>query len=292
MQAFQAYFEELTQLIELYKDAAKSDSLSIADLKKRNERLYAPFLTENYETSFANPDYCYERMGEVGPLLSAVFSQLLVLKGYYYHNNPLMDEVEEYLLAFRKLWASDQLTVETVKEKILGYSLQAQKNQLENRIKWNYCSSTSRYMDVILNEDLDDEAYLYHLNFYVTDNERKLSAHLSKQTQAQIDDIANLFFDAYMRAFPRNNMQRGGRNSMSIYAIAGMERVTRALILRIQQAGFIPFIVENHSTEFNTQFLYDHKEDDGIYLSEKHYEAYLEQLKQIYAENRVKLEDY
>ena len=103
MQVYQMYFEQVIKYIELYSNTKRKDSLLLAELQERNEILYAPFLTNNYGSSFANPEYCYETMGEVGPLLSAVFSQLLLLKEYYFHDDPLVDEFKEHLLSFYKL---------------------------------------------------------------------------------------------------------------------------------------------------------------------------------------------
>ncbi len=291
MSTFKQYFDQLNALIQLYSEPLRSD-LDLGELEDLNKRQYEPFILENYEKSFTNPDYCQEAMGEVGPALSVVFGQLLYLKTMTYLGDPFKSAFIDYLKGFEALWIAGDLTKERAEKAIQDFSYDYQDYKLKYTIDRNFNSEFKTLANVILSEDLSKLDYLYKLNIYVTENERRLSKHLSQMPQEEIDAIAVQFLDAYLRGYPRNNMEREGRDSMGIVGVGGMERVTKALILKMQQRGFKPFVVMIQSTSYNKQFDIDHKADNAIYLSEAHLAKYKEQLEEALKDREAACRDY
>ena len=291
MSTLNQYFDKMNEMIALYSQPL-GDDLSLDELQEINKKQYEPYLLENYKTSFANPDYCYDTFGEVGPALAVVFGQLLNLKTMTNLNNPLAPSFVEYLKGFETLWREDNLTKDTVEKAIQDYSFTFQNYRVGYTLDRNFNSGFTTLMDVILNEDLSKPDYLYKLNMYVGDNEILMQQHLSKMPQEEIDAIAIQFIDAYMRGYPRNNMDRAGRNGMGIVGVGGMERVTKALILEMQKRGYKPFVVFVQSTEYNKQFDIDHKADQAVYLTEAHLDAYEKQMEEAFSERAEVCKDY
>ena len=283
------YTRQLEGLIALYSAAPQEAQ---TDAAHSNRRCYEPFLPENYAFSYANPDFCASCFGEAGGLLSAVFCQTLIYKDYVFEGNGFAHEMAEYLRSFCAMRERGELTAQNIRRVMHAFSFGLQKAQLERRIVSTYCSDFHVLTDILMNSDLQTPHYLYRLNMCVTEEEKRLSAHVAKLPQPQIDDIASLFVDGYLRAYPRNGMERAGRCGMGVVGIAGMERFTRALILEIRKRGFKPFVSRIEGTIYNQQMLLDHKADDAAYLAKAHADAYQRDTEALFAKHQNRCEDY
>lgn len=279
---YNTYFKQLNQLIERYRENEKSNNLTLEAQKEKNHRLYEPFLYRNYETSFANPEYCKKQFGEMGPMLSAVFSQTLTVKDLMYHQDPFADEMTTYLQSFQQLWKQGELTSKTMKETMTNFARKALPTQVSNRIFKTYSYDYQTLTQIILTADLTKPDYLFDLNIYVDDNEIKLSEHMNTMAQDKIDQMAVSYVDAYLNGYTRNNTDRAGRTGMGIATIAGLERFTKALIKEIEERGFKPFVCLLQSTSFNKQFEFDHKFDNAVYLDPNYYEQYIKILAEMF----------
>ena len=70
---FQAYIRSVRELFLNILNVYKAEP---ADYKKWNESLYADIKGEAYETSYANPAFCFQAFGEgTGPCLSVYYVQ-------------------------------------------------------------------------------------------------------------------------------------------------------------------------------------------------------------------------
>ena len=75
---------ELAELVE----SGKYANLPLKELEDWNDRLYAKILPENYETSYANPQYAVSVFGkEIGQFLAAVYAELRSLIAAAYEND-------------------------------------------------------------------------------------------------------------------------------------------------------------------------------------------------------------
>ena len=52
------------------------DKLSLEEMRSLNESLYSDLLGENYENSYANPEYAVKQYGEMGQLLSMLYAEM------------------------------------------------------------------------------------------------------------------------------------------------------------------------------------------------------------------------
>ena len=80
---FRDYFQKMADfaiMIDELKESILSGAyyrLSTFELEKWNERLYQDILPENYESSYANPAYAVEKLGEAyGQILSFLYTEL------------------------------------------------------------------------------------------------------------------------------------------------------------------------------------------------------------------------
>ena len=80
---FGDYFRKMAdfvaQMDRLYKDVEQQrmTDWSMEALSAYNNALYSDILPENYEKSYANPDYAAQKLGsDYGPLLSFLYTEL------------------------------------------------------------------------------------------------------------------------------------------------------------------------------------------------------------------------
>jgi leucyl aminopeptidase (aminopeptidase T) len=284
-------FKQLNEIIAQYSDANQSENLTFEARKQQNQRFYEPFLYKNYQQSFANPSYCQETMGDIGPMLSVIYSQCLELKDLCYHKDPFAETMQAYLLSFEALWKQGQLTAETIQEAMIAFARKALPKRINNRILKAYSYKYHTLTDKIMQADLTKPDYLFDLNVFVDENEIKLCEYMNTLPQKQLDEMAVMYTDAYLNGYTRNNMDRVGRRGMSIATIAGLERFTKALINELQARGFNPFVYLIQSTSFNKQFEFDHKFDNAIYLDQTYYEQYVTTLSEAFVANKA-CQDY
>ena len=83
---FKEYFDKgvnlLLQVDEIYNlDIRKA---SEAELEKLNKDMYKELEKDNYKTSFANPDFAKEKLGEYSKLLCYLYTKIRDLIPYAY----------------------------------------------------------------------------------------------------------------------------------------------------------------------------------------------------------------
>ena len=64
------------------------EKLSFDEMKEINHKLYADISEENYGTSYANPAWAVEKLGEdFGTFLSFLYTEMRAQIGYAYEGN-------------------------------------------------------------------------------------------------------------------------------------------------------------------------------------------------------------
>ena len=84
---FKQTAEFILQMKQLLQDCenGRFDGMKLEELKKRNEALYEDILPGKYETSYANPAYAANRLGEdYGRLLSFLYAEIRGMIVYAY----------------------------------------------------------------------------------------------------------------------------------------------------------------------------------------------------------------
>ena len=91
---YQNYFEKVAEfLLQIEENrqwilAGNLQTAAVEELERRNHQLYQDILPENYEDSYANPQYAVSVFGkEMGQFLAALYAELRSLITATYEND-------------------------------------------------------------------------------------------------------------------------------------------------------------------------------------------------------------
>ncbi len=299
---FDDYFRKTASFILKIHELDTKKDYTLEQWQEINQSIYWDILPEQYETSYGNPAYAVEKLGEVhGRILSFLYTELRGLIVYKFENRleemavlqELFVEIyntfeEEFLPTYRELqqivywWISDysDLTV-------------------SRRIREGVDPSLDFALKIIREEDLEDLRYLYKYGEYITENERKMAQHLNSLPQETIDLMASVYTEGYRIGFELGNKDLSKKKTVNIRYNIGFERMIRKAVENFEKMGLKPVIYraavesinkrQQHRIGYfgaipNKQFDYDHRADNAIYLDKAFMERKLGVMRTAYEE--------
>jgi leucyl aminopeptidase (aminopeptidase T) len=261
------YFAELEN--EIDDDYYQNNSL--ADLQKTNQEFFEEIIPENYEESYANPEFCEKEFGqELGGLLSAYYVNY---RNYITHSfqhlryqmekwNKLFIDVYELILKSEPQPGElKKLTKRIYKEK----NVDAQKRYLN----LNYHAGTDIYKKIVQNADINDVSYLFQYGRNITSNEIKTAEFLMKYPQEKIDVLADAITKAFFRGYELAKKDISIKKTVGLFYHLGQEKIVKTLIEKLEAAGLTPILSMIFTTNPNRQYRYDHRFDNSLYLDEQ-----------------------
>lgn len=308
----QEYFAESGSfLIEVMKlmDAIVDGSYcqcSCDSLKNYHDRIYESLLPEKYETSYLNPAYAVLRLGDdFGKLLSAIYADCTAAIGFAYEGN--LEAVVTFLELLIQIYVllegddEDKYKLEDIKDAyywfVSDYSELFVTDSVEKMINPNQ----DFYTEIIENDDLDKDDYLYRLGNPISDNELKMAAHLRGLSEDKINAMAATYVEGYRKGFEVCGKDISIKETVQIYYPIGMELVVKSAIEQFRDLGFavtlrrestLSFLGRGggkyggYSTSVNKQFDFDHKDDMALYLDKAMSDRLLEVRRVAFEHNR------
>ena len=307
---FRDYFQKMADfaiMIDELKESILSGAyyrLSTFELEKWNERLYQDILPENYESSYANPAYAVEKLGEAyGQILSFLYTELRGSIVYAFEKRTeYLDILFELLIEVYNQFEEAQMPDEkSIRETIYWYASDYCDVFVADRIREQVDPEESFAADIICNCDLDDERYLYFFGEYVSDNERKTAAHLASLPQETIQRMADVYTEGYRMGFVNTGKDLARKSVVNIRYVLGFERVVRQAIRNFEKMGLKPSIYRSSVSAItkrqhlkigyyggiaNKQYEYDHKDDQGLFLDKQFIERKLEVMKTAFEKHK------
>ena len=307
---FRDYFQKMADfaiMIDELKESILSGAyyrLSTFELEKWNERLYQDILPENYETSYANPAYAVEKLGEAyGQILSFLYTELRGSIVYAFEKRTeYLDILFELLIEVYNQFEEAQMPDErSIRETIYWYASDYCDVFVADRIREQVDPEESFAADIICNCDLDDERYLYFFGEYISDNERKTAAHLAALPQETIQRMAFVYTEGYRMGFVNTGKDLSRKSVVNIRYVLGFERVVRQAIRNFEKMGLKPSIYRSSVSAItkrqhlkigyyggiaNKQYEYDHKDDQGLFLDKQFIERKLEVMKTAFEKHK------
>ena len=177
---FRDYFHKMAdfvaQMDRLYKDVEQQamEDWTMEALKAHNDSLYNDILPENYETSYANPDYAAQKLGsDYGPLLSFLYTELRGMIAWAYESRKTqMTIIMELLIEIYNYFEdASQPDSRFLKQAIYWYISDYSDMMLEDMICDQVDERRTFIKDIICESDLGDLSYLYRYGEYVGENE-------------------------------------------------------------------------------------------------------------------------
>ena len=303
---YRDYFQDVANFI-LDIDAIKERletkpnvDCTLEELKNENENIYKDVLSENYEMSFANPSYAATKMGtEVGQILSFLYAEIRSEIPYVY------EQRLEYLTICNELFIEVYNCFEGVKEPdieelrsiIYWYASDYCDVFLTDRIEEQVSPECSFATDIVMNSNLNDLSYLYYYGEFISENEIETAKHLNSLPQEVIDRMAEVYTEGYRKGFEVAGIDLSKKTVVNVRYQLGFERVIRKAIENFAKMGLRPSIYraavnvvtkrQQHKIGYcggnpNTQYEYDHRDDQALFLDKKFIERILDVMKNAY----------
>ena len=309
------YFKRMAEFVELLsdwkhqvdtEDIWKQDMQSI---QAYNHLLYEDILPESYATSYANPAYAVQQLGEdYGQLLSFVYTEL---RGgiVYVVENRLFDLTihVELLVEILCLFEEGVPEAKEIREVIYYFVSDYADRTVDYRTREILDPELSFATDIIMQSDLDDLRYLFRYGEYITENEIKLAHFLNSMPQEEIDAMAYTYTHGYEEGFRIAGIDLTKKKTVNIRYSIGQERMIRAAIGQFQQMGLTPVIYRAPvarinrrlalrpgytATAANKQYDYDHRMDEAIFLDKAFVERKVSVLHNAYEKRKQLAKEY
>ena len=269
------------------------NDFSLDRLKELNKSLFEEIYSENYEESFANPEYAVKTLGEeYGKILCYIYT-----KNRGMIRNVYMGRLEEGVLQmelFTQIYNYfedvEQLEYDNVYETVYSYEKDNTEIFTDLMIEDRIDPDNKFAVDIVMNSDLNDLRYLYKYGEHVGFNELKMAEFLNSLSQEEIDRLAKVYTEGYRIGFINTGKDISKKGTVDIRYSLGFERIIRSAIFNFKKMGLEPVIyqVGYTTTSPNRQYAYDHRYDDALYLDKAYIKRKLEVSRHAY-ESRKQL---
>ena len=282
---FGDFFRKMAQFLSMTADVMDEESveLTLEELKERNHHFYQDILPENYESSYGNPAYAVNKLGDYGKAFSFLYAELAGTVAYA-HEKRLWDmtvSMELFLEVYSAFCEEELPEAATVEGILRSYVNDYCQDMMEQRIREGVDPELDFATDIILNSDLSDLRYLYRYGEFVSENETGVAEFLNSLSQEEIDKMASTYTEGYRIGFITGRKDITKKKTVNIRYSLGFERMVKAAILQFEKMGLKP-VIYRHATHAvnkrgavrvgytggvaNPQYDYDHRQDSALFL--------------------------
>lgn len=305
---FARFFKEeaqfITKMLELSEiiREKKTQQWTLEEWKLNNESLYADILPEQYQTSFGNPEYAVQELGEVhGRILSFLYAEIrgLIVFAFEQRWDDILIICELFIEIYNCFEEEELPGYRQIQQIVYWYVSDYSDQTLAYRIREAVDPSLDFATKIIMESDLNDLRYLYQYGEYVNDSIIETAKFLNRLPQEEIDRIASVYTEGYRIGFILGNKDLSKKKTVNIRYILGFERIIRKAIENFAEMGLKPVIYRSAVQSINKrehlrigyygaipnkQFEYDHKGDAAIYLDRAFMERKLGVMRSAYEE--------
>ena len=274
----------LVQMMDTYEavDTGNFYELSLEELQQRNRELYQDILPENYDTSYANPAYAAEKLGnEFGRYLCALYGELREILVYVFEKRLffLVTGLELFIEIY-DLMEDENCEPHEVRNAIYYYVSDYADMTIADRTEMMLDPEHCFARSLIETADLDDLRYLYYFGEYIGDNEIGTARHLGEMEEARIEEMASTYTEGYRNGFALYRIDLSCKKTVNIRYRLGFERMIRAAVRQFRRMGLETTMyravgnliyrngrgikVGYSSGGANPQYDYDHRFDEAL----------------------------
>lgn len=274
----------LVQMMDTYEavDTGSFYELSLEELQQRNRELYQDILPENYDTSYANPAYAAEKLGnEFGRYLCALYGELREILVYVFEKRLffLVTGLELFIEIY-DLMEDENCEPHEVRNAIYYYVSDYADMTIADRTEMMLDSEHCFARSLIETADLDDLRYLYYFGEYIGDNEIGTARHLGEMEEARIEEMASTYTEGHRNGFALYRIDLSCKKTVNIRYRLGFERMIRAAVRQFRRMGLETTMyravgnliyrngrgikVGYSSGGANPQYDYDHRFDEAL----------------------------
>ncbi|MCF7794396.1 MAG: aminopeptidase [Candidatus Cloacimonetes bacterium] len=261
------YFSELES--ELTDDYHRKNDLKV--LQKTNREFYQEILPENYEESYANPEFCVKEFGqEMGSALSAYYVNYRSYTTYsFQHLRFQMEKWNKIFIDVVDMLQNGDVDPDEFKKLSTRIFTTKDVEAQRRYLTFNYHADTEIYQKIVQNADLNDIRYLYQYGRNITANEINTAEFLMEYPQSRIDVLAEAITKGFIRGFELAKKDISNKKSVGLFYHLGQEKIVKTLIKKLEEVNLKPILSMIFTTNPNKQYRYDHRFDNALYMNEK-----------------------
>lgn len=262
-------------------------------LKSINHSLFEDVLKENYETSFANPRFATEQLGEeFGPLLAAVYTDVRSAISDIFEGKKLFITARlELFIEIYNMFEEGLPKYEEVRNAFYWYLRDYSDTMFAHGIISGIVPEECYITKVIDEcEEWNDLRYLYRFRYYVSEDVIKTAEFINSLPQEDIDTIADTYVGGYRRGFEIANKDLSKKKTVQIRFCPGFERIVKRASEMFAELGLASTYII--MSKVNEQYHYDHRYDNGLYLDKGFVERRLEVVKTTYENYKKNAAEY
>lgn len=281
---FREFFrQEADFLAEVMKILENNEEKSLELLQKENAHLYQELLPEHYGTSYGNPVYAKDKLGEFGPALTFLYAELRGTIVYAYEKKwwDFIISLELFLEIYGALCDEELPEAKTIQEILKSYVNDYCQDMMEARIREGVDPENNFALKILMESDLSDLRYLYSYGEYVSENEIGVATFLNSLSQDEIENMARTFTEGYRMGFVNGRKDISKKKTVNIRYPLGFERMIKAAVKQFESIGLRPVIYRQASHIVNKkgqakigflggtpnpQYDYDHRQDCALFL--------------------------
>lgn len=306
---FRDYFRRTAKFILMLDElrelmvSGKYRELSLPELEAWNRRLYEDILPINYASSYADPAYAVEKLGEAdGQLLSFLYTEIRGGIVYVFEQRTeYLDILYELFIEVYNQFEQGGDVTAGVKDTIYWYASDYCDVFLADRVRAQIDPSEDFATKLIMEADLRDLKYLYFFGEYISENERETAEHLMSLGEDEIQKMADVYTEGYRMGFVNTGKDLSKKKTVNIRYVVGFERVVRKAIENFRAMGLEPVIYRAAVSVLtkrqhlkigyyggipNKQYEYDHKDDQGLFFDKQYMERRLEVMKTTFEQEK------
>lgn len=282
------YFAKVSSYLVLMMDTYEEIDtgtfyeLSLEQLQQRNRELYRDILPENYDTSYANPAYAADKLGEeFGRYLCVLYGELREILVYIFEKRLffLVTGLELFIEIY-DLLEDENCELHEVRNAIYYYVSDYADITIADRTEMMLDPKHCFARSLIETADLKDLRYLYYFGEYIGDNEIGTALHLGEMEESRIADMAATYTEGYRKGFELYRIDLSCKKTVNIRYRLGFERMIRAAVEQFRQMGLETTMyravgnliyrngrgikVGYSSGGANPQYDYDHRFDEAL----------------------------
>ena len=180
------------------------NDFSLDRLKELNKSLFEEIYSENYEESFANPEYAVKTLGEeYGKILCYIYTKNrgMIRNVYMGRLEEVVLQMELFTQIYNYFEDVEQLEYDNVYETVYSYEKDNTEIFTDLMIEDRINPDNKFAVDIVMNSDLNDLRYLYKYGEHVGFNELKMAEFLNSLSQEEIDRLAKVYTEGYRIGF-------------------------------------------------------------------------------------------
>ncbi len=296
------YFRTVSRFILLVDQTWKRNNVSLEMLIEENRALYQDVLGDNYDTSYANPEYAIRVFGkEIGEILCFLYAEIRSEIAYGYEgkmeNLAICNEL--FIEIYNSFEGEETPNYKSLKEIIYWYASDYCDVFVAERLKEKMDFHNSFAIDIIMNSDLNDLRYLYKYGEYISEEEHNAVAMLRSLSEEEVSSIANMYIEGYQEGCEDIGIDLSEKKTIYIQYQIGTERIVKEVIKGFERIGLKATSCRNAVSVVTrecskngfyskkcTQYEADHWNDQGLFINKKYVERKLDVVKNVFEQQK------